>query len=190
MHSDGPDPTDPIYRTAASALLTKMREVCDKERERCGEFPETWPSELRMFPAGADTAEGVLYMPRAVPGVYIFQASAGINEDGETETHILGMAPISADLLDIGLDYHKRASQYVFTCTCGHSIPKVISFPLFMDAEDAEDIDADELLMDQEDNLDPTRPMMSEDIRIQEMLHPDEIDYVCPACGFKPNKRY
>ncbi len=192
MHNDGPDPSDPIYMVAARALLSKMREVCDKERDRCGEFAETWPSEIRMFPAAGDTAEGLLYMPRAVPPVYMFQASAGETEDGEIETHILGMAPLTMNLLEMGLDYSKRADQYVYTCTCGHAIPKVISFPLFMDAEDAEDMDMDpdDLLMDQEDKRDPTLPMTADDVRIQEMLHPDEIDYVCPACGFKPNKRY
>ena len=185
MLNDGPHPEDPIYQAAARSLLEKIRQVCSTERERCGEVPESWPSEIRLFPAAPDTAEGVLYMPRAVPPVYIFQATAGQDEDGNISAHIHGLAPLTMEVLDLGLDYQKRASQYVFTCTCGHVIPKLMTFPIFIEGE-SDDEDDDE----NEDRRHGEQNMTSEEIRIQEMVHPDEMDYKCPACGFKPNKRY
>ena len=183
--SDGPHPEDPVYQMAARTLLQKMREVCDTERKRCGEVPESWPSEVRIFPASVDTAEGVLYMPRAVPPVYTFQCSAHQDNWGEIHAHIHGLAPLTPDILELALDYQKRASHYVFTCTCGHVIPKVLSFPLDLMDQALGEAQGQTPL-----DEDGAEILTSDDIRIQEIVSPQERNYSCPACGFKPNRRY
>jgi len=192
--NSSPHPEDPIYKEAARGLLEQIREVCNTERERCGEVAESWPSEIRLFPVSSDTAEGVLYMPRAVPPVYFFQCSAQI-EDGEIQTHIHGIAPLSQEVLELALDYQKRAAQTLFTCTCGHVIPKIMTIPIFFeddeDSEEEDSIDAAELeaMMQQGAGM-LGEFLTAEEMRIQDMVLPEEVDYQCPACGFKPNKRY
>lgn len=190
--SEGPSPDDPVYIAAARGLLERMHEVCDAERTRCNEVVESWPSEIRMFPASPDTAEGTLYMPRAVPPVYLFQSCAHRTDDGDIETHIHGLAPYTQELLDLAIDYQKRAAQHLFTCTCGHIIPKMLTIPLdSLDEEDITDaIEAIKASFMGKASEDEQDSMTADDFRLQDMVHPQEVNYACPACGFKPNKRY
>ena len=181
MFNDGPDPDDPVYQLAARTLLNKMREVCRVEREALGEVEESWPNEIRLFPASTDTAEGVLYMPRALPPVYVFQCLAVEDDSGTIITHMSGFAPMSLDILDLAIDYQKRAAQHVFTCTCGHVIPKITAIPLGF----IEDHEAAE-----SDDLGEAEAQSKEEERIRKLIDEQETDYACPACGFRPNKNY
>ncbi len=172
------DPSNPIYQAAARALLEKMQEINKSEREAAGEFPETWPSEQRIFPATPYMVEGVLYMPKASPSVVLMQAHAHpVKADGvdiadvelddldeesdvpvklELETIVLVFPPATTTVLELARDYQDRADLHYTTCTCGHMIPAFIA--------------------------------MSEDE--EEAVDDAAANYECPACGYRPNRHY
>lgn len=182
---EGPDPRDQVYKRVASTLLTKMREVCKHAREECNELEETWPKEMRIHPVHPGMAEGVLYVPRAAQGVYLFQAVA-LEDDVEDpeEVNIVTnvFAPATTDILHLGIDYIKRADYHMHTCVCGHVIPQFHHIPIAIDV----DIDEEMALSEEEE-----RDIRSaEDVRLSEIKHELESEYACPACGYKPNKRY
>jgi len=194
-----PDPTNPVYQTAAKAILEAMRESCEIERERCGEIEETWPKEMRIHPASDNSVEGVLYIPKSADPVRVFQACSH-DEEGEIQTHVTNFIPITEEILHLAMDYKRRAEHFVNVCICGHVIPKLIP-PLAIqlqsmaEAFDRDLAEAEEFNPDFEESEDKEEAeekliTSSEDVRISELNFKEEVDYVCPACGFKPNKRY
>ena len=178
---DGPDPTDPVYIAAAAHLLTEMRRVCEEAREFHDELEESWPKELKIHPASKDACEGVLYMPRAGDPVVLFQACAHINPiTKEVSAHSQMFVPLSMETIGLGMDYLKRAEHYVNTCVCGHVIPQFSTFPVRVESELDGELDAEDL----------EELRAAEEAQLAEIQGDLESDYACPACGYKPHRRY
>lgn len=182
------NPHCPVYMAAAKALLMAMQELAGEERDAAGEVAESWPTEMKLFPAGDNTAEGVLYMPRAIPAVYIFQSTArvldgrtdceGVSEE-EVEVEVASFAALSPNLYGMAQTYRERFDERLFSCSCGHEIPQFLG----LDGED-EDQDEEDGVVHERGQL----PKTSEDFRRMLLRKPEEQNYVCPACGQKPNR--
>ena len=190
-----PDPNSGSYRAAADAILKEMRKVAIENRDACDEIEETWPYETRIFPVGDSKAEGVLYMPKAAKPVRLFQSCCHEKED-QYEVHVDQFIPHSYGILEMALDYQKRADQYINVCQCGHVIPRVHPIGIHIDHDmTPEEFEAlmdeqEEGEIEQEPKPEPRPIRTAEDMRIASLNFKEEEEYICPACGMKPNKRY